>query len=73
MTEEGAKDPPAVRRKGSWWRTVRAVAWSMIGLRKDSEYRQDLEKINPLHVIAIGLLAIFMLVLGLIVLVNAVV
>lgn len=73
MTEEGPKDPPAVRRKGSWWRTIRAVAWSMIGLRKDSEYRQDLEKINPLHVIAIGLLAIFTLVLGLILLVNAVV
>lgn len=74
MTQEPAKDhPPAARRKGSWLRTIKAVAWSMIGLRKGSEYQQDLENINPLHVIAIGVLAIFLLVLGLIVLVNSIV
>ena len=57
-------------RKGSLLRTVRAVAWSLIGLRKGSEYQQDVEKLNPLHIVAVGLLAIFMLVIGLIVLVN---
>ena len=40
-------------------RTVRAVAWSLIGLRKGSEYAQDLEKINPIHIIVVGLIAIF--------------
>ena len=73
MSQEHAKHPPAVRRQGSWLRTLKAVAWSMIGLRKGSEYQQDLENINPLHVIAIGVLAIFLLVLGLIVLVNLIV
>lgn len=63
-------DDPAVRRKGSWLRTIKAVAWSMIGLRKDSQYQQDLQKINPLHLIAIGLLAIFTLVLSLMAVVH---
>ena len=63
----------AVQRKGSLLRTVRAVAWSFIGLRKGSEYQQDLEKINPLHIIVVGLLAIFLLVLSLIAVVNWVV
>ena len=39
-------DPSAVKpleRKGSLLRTVRAVAWSLIGLRKGSEYQQDVE------------------------------
>ena len=71
--KEAPKEPPAGLRKGSFLRTVRAVAWSLIGLRKGSEYQQDLQKINPLHVILVGLVAIFMLVLGLIAVVNWVV
>ena len=57
-------------RKGSLLRTVRAVAWSLIGLRKGSEYQQDVEKLNPLHIIVVGLIAVFLLVIGLIGLVN---
>jgi hypothetical protein len=60
-------------RKGSLPRTIRAVAWSLIGLRKGSEYQQDIEKLNPLHIIVVGLLAIFLLVGGLIVVVRWVV
>ena len=71
MTQQRSRQgPPAAHRKGAWLRTLRAVAWSMIGLRKGSQYQQDLEKINPLHLIAIGLLAIFTLVLSLIALVH---
>ena len=69
-------DPSAVKpleRKGSMLRTVRAVAWSLIGLRKGSEYQQDVEKLNPLHIIAVGLVAVFLLVMGLMALVNWVV
>lgn len=57
-------------RKGSLLRTVRAVAWSLIGLRKGSEYQQDIAKLNPLHIIVVGLCAVFLLVIGLIGLVN---
>ncbi len=46
------------------------MAWSLIGLRKGSEYQQDVEKLHPLHIIAVGLVAVFLLVIGLIGLVN---
>ncbi len=55
-----------MRRKGSFLRTVRAVAWAFLGLRKASEYQQDLERINPLHLIVVGLLGFLVLVLGLV-------
>ncbi|RYH30701.1 MAG: DUF2970 domain-containing protein [Alcaligenaceae bacterium] len=60
----------AHERKGSLPRTIKAVAWSLIGLRKGSEYQQDVEKLNPLHIVVVGLVAVFLLVLGLIALVN---
>ncbi|MDA8453743.1 DUF2970 domain-containing protein [Acidovorax sp. GBBC 3334] len=60
-------------RKGSLWRTVRAVGWSLLGIRKGAEYQQDMERINPLHIIAVGLIAIALIVGGLIALVNWVV
>ncbi|WP_353236301.1 DUF2970 domain-containing protein [Diaphorobacter ruginosibacter] len=59
-----------LERKGSLLRTVRAVAWSMIGLRKGSEYQKDIEKLNPIHIVVVGLLALVLLVVGLMVLVN---
>lgn len=66
-------DVKSSQRKGSLLRTVRAVAWSLIGLRKGSEYQQDVEKLNPIHIIVVGLMAVFLLVMGLIGLVNWVV
>lgn len=65
----GQGDSP-LERKGSLLRTVRAVAWSMIGLRKGAEYQKDIEKLNPIHIIVVGLVALVLLVVGLIVLVN---
>ncbi len=65
--------PSPVQRKGSLLRTIRAVAWSLIGLRKGSEYEKDLEKLNPLHIIVVGLIAVFLLVISLIALVNFIV
>jgi hypothetical protein len=70
MSPDAVNPEPALRRKGSVLRTVKAVAWSFIGLRKGSEYREDLERVNPLHVIGVGLVAIFALVVFLIALVN---
>jgi hypothetical protein len=50
--------------------TVRAVAWSFIGIRKNSEYQQDLGKLNPLHIIVVALVAVALFVIGMILLVN---
>ena len=71
--ETPATAPPAARHKGSFLRTVRAVAWAFLGLRKGSEYRKDLESSNPLHIIAVALVGFLLLVLSLIAVVNWVV
>ncbi|MBC7437471.1 MAG: DUF2970 domain-containing protein, partial [Bdellovibrionales bacterium] len=34
--------------KGSLLHTIRAVAWSFVGIRKNSGYQDDLAKLNPL-------------------------
>ncbi len=64
---------PSVERKASWLRTVQAVLWSFVGLRKNSEYQQDIEKLNPFHIIGVAIVAALLFVLGLIALVNWVV
>ncbi|MDQ6882071.1 MAG: DUF2970 domain-containing protein [Pseudomonadota bacterium] len=53
--------------------TAKAVAWSFIGIRKNSAYQQDLGSLNPLHVILTALAAVVLLVLGMIALVHWVV
>jgi hypothetical protein len=54
-------------------RTVRAVASSFIGIRKNSEYQEDLGKLNPFHVIAVALVGVALFVGVLVMLVNWVV
>ena len=59
--------------KGSLWRTVKTVAWSFLGIRKKSEFQEDLAKVNPFHVIGVAIVGVVMLVLGLVALVSWVV
>jgi hypothetical protein len=61
---------PPEPSKASLPRTVRAVLWSFVGIRKNSEYQEDLGKLNPFHVIAVALVAVALFVGGLIALVN---
>jgi hypothetical protein len=60
----------AVARKGSFLGTLRAVAWSFFGVRKSSGYEQDVQQLNPLHVIAAGIVAAGLFVLGLVAVVR---
>ena len=57
----------------SIFRTVQAVLWSFIGIRKNSESQEDMAKLNPFHVIVVGLCLALIFVMGLIALVNWVV
>ena len=57
----------------SFLRSMKAVAWAFLGLRKRKEYQQDMESIDPLHVIAAGLLGFLVLVVSLVALVHWVV
>ncbi|MCJ0762118.1 DUF2970 domain-containing protein [Variovorax terrae] len=63
---------PSIRRppRGSVLRTVKAVAWSFFGVRRDSEYQEDVARLNPFHIIAVGLVGVALFVLTLVLLVN---
>jgi hypothetical protein len=54
-------------------RSIKAVAWAFLGIRKKSDYQEDLGKLNPLHVIVVALVGAALFVAGLIALVNWVV
>jgi hypothetical protein len=51
-------------------RTIRAVLWSFVGIRKRSGYEEDLGKLNPFAVIAVALVLVALFVTGLITLVH---
>ena len=59
--------------RGLLLRTFKAVAWSFFGVRQASEYEKDVSQLNPLHVIAAGIVAAGLFVLGLVLLVTWVV
>ena len=66
------QQPVAEQPKSSLLRTIKMVAWSFIGLRKGSEFEQDI-KMNPLHIMAVGIVGAILFVLALVALVNWVV
>jgi uncharacterized membrane protein len=51
-------------------RSIKTVAWSFIGIRKHSEFQNDVSKLNPLHIIVVALLGVALFVGGLVLLVN---
>ena len=52
MTEPVA----AHKRKGSLLRTTKAVLWSFVGLRARGDYEKDVEQLNPVHIVVVGLI-----------------
>ncbi len=63
----------AVTRRGSFLQTMRAVAWSFFGVRRSADHAQDVQKLNPLHVIVAGVLGAALFVFALVMLVRWVV
>ncbi len=63
----------AANRPGSLLQTLRAVAWSFLGIRRSDGYAQDVGKLNPVHVIVAGVLGAALFVLALTLLVRWVV
>jgi len=60
----------AVRRKGSFLQTMKAVGWSFFGVRKGSDYEQDLGKLNPVHLVIAGVLGAVLFITALMLLVS---
>jgi hypothetical protein len=62
-----------VEKKYSIGHSIKMVAWSFLGIRRNSGFQDDMAKVSPFHVIAVGIAGAFIFVVGLIVLVNWVV
>ncbi|MGB3288115.1 MAG: DUF2970 domain-containing protein [Burkholderiaceae bacterium] len=54
------------RRKLNFFQTMKAVAWGFFGVRKGKGYQEDISSLNPLHLIAAGLIAAIVFVVGLV-------
>ena len=64
---------PLHRRKGSIVATVKAVLWGFLGVRRNADYQSDIAKLNPIHILVVGVVMALLFVAGLILLVNWVV
>ena len=67
-SEDGLKD--AVRRKGSFGQTLRAVGWSFFGVRKSAEHEKDMAQLNPVHVVIAGVVAAAVFIVALVLIVR---
>jgi hypothetical protein len=64
---------PEEAKSSSLLHSIKLVAWSFLGIRSRSGYQEDLARVNPMHVVAVGLVGALLLVLGLIMLATWVV
>lgn len=60
----------ASQRSGSFFQTVQAVAWSFFGVRRKADHEQDVQKLNPVHVIIAGIAGALLFILALVLLVR---
>ncbi len=64
---------PAHKRKGSWFGTFKAVLWGFLGVRRKTDYQNDVAKLNPIHLLVVGLVMALLFVFALILIVRWVV
>jgi hypothetical protein len=73
MASAGSDLKEAAERPMSFLQTVKAVAWSFLGVRKRAGYEQDVQKLNPVHVIVTGIIGAILFILALVAVVGWVV
>ena len=59
-----------VARKGSFVQTLKAVAWSFLGIRRGAGWQEDISRLNPVQVIVVGLVGAALFVGALVLLVS---
>ena len=61
IVAERSEAPPG----GSFLGSVKAVAWSFFGVRRQQDHESDVSNLNPLHVViaAVGMAVVFVLTL----------
>ena len=60
------------QRKLNFFQTLKAIAWAMFGVRKGTGYQEDIEKLNPVHLVIAGLLCGVLFVVSLVTIVGLV-
>jgi len=55
---------PAQQRPGSLFGTVKAVLWGFLGVRRRADFQEDVARLNPLHLMAVGVVMAFPLRAG---------
>jgi hypothetical protein len=73
MPPPGSDLRQAAARPASFGQTMKAVAWSFFGVRQRAGYEQDVQRLNPVHVIIAGLVAAVLFILTLLTIVRWVV
>jgi Protein of unknown function (DUF2970) len=61
-TDPYPKRPVREVRKSPFLRTAKAVLWSFVGLRTRADYEQDVDQLNPVHIVVAGLLGVVVFV-----------
>ena len=56
----------AASRPLSFVQTVKAVAWSFLGIRKRAGYEADVHQLNPVHVIVAGIIGALIFIAALV-------
>lgn len=60
------------QRKLNFFQTLKAIAWAMFGVRKGTGYQEDIENLNPVHLVIAGLLFGVLFVVSLVTIVGLV-
>ncbi len=60
----------AAARSASPLQTFRAVAWSFFGIRRSADHAQDVQKLNPVHLVIAAVVSAALFVLALVLLVR---
>jgi len=64
---------PVERRPVKVLDTVKAVLWSFIGLRRRADFERDVQQLNPIAVLATGVVMAFVFIIVLMLIVRWVV
>ena len=68
--DDGGGLRAASQRKLSFLQTMRAVAWSFFGVRKASDYENDVNRLNPVHLAIAGVIGALLFIGALLLLVT---
>jgi hypothetical protein len=55
---DGPGKPDVKPARAGFWYTMKAVVWSFVGLRRDSDFNDTDAKLNPFYIVAAALIGV---------------